>query len=877
MVSVEGITEYALSNGLRVLLFPDQTKPTITVNITYFVGSRHEGYGESGMAHLLEHMVFKGTPTHENIWALLEDHGASFNGTTWVDRTNYYEILPASDGNLEFALRLEADRMVNCKIAREDLQKEFSVVRNEFEMGENNPLMVLEERMYSSAYLWHNYGKATIGSRSDIERVPIESLRAFYERFYQPDNAMLVVAGKFEPAMVLRLIEEHFGTIPRPGRALMSTYTTEPVQDGERTVVLRRAGDVAAVGVMYHGLPGAHEDFAAEQAIVDILTNEPAGRLYKSLVETGVAARITGSAYAWAEPGMLQCFAEVRLDSPIDPVRDRMVAVIEELGRGGIRQDEVDRFKARALKEINLGMNDSQRLGVELSEWAAIGDWRMIFIHRDRVRALTLDRVQRVAAAFLKPSNRTVGIFLPTSSPDRSPLPELPDIAGLAREYKGDEAARQGEAFVSTIENIEKKVMRTDLSNGMKLALLPKKTRGGAVHGVLTVHFGNERDLVGKTVAMSLIPAMLVRGSTDRTYQQIRDELDRLQAQVSFMAANTSAATVRITTVRQTILEVLALVAQLLQRPAFMADQFEIEKKETLAGLEQRLQDPMALGFLHLYRAIDPWPSDNVRYQPTIQEKIAAISSAHVDQIRELHGRFYGGSKAELTLVGDFDPEETRVRLDKLFGDWCSHVPFLRISKIFQSGIPGSDAMVRTPDKQMAMVGVGQNMAVRDDEPDYAALEMLNYLLGSSAKSRLLNRLRQKEGLSYSAFSNIIADPVDRYATFFAGAICAPANASRSMDLILEELRRVIDEGIPAAELEESKNSYQQGFDNQLAQDENVMSMLNASLYYDRSLEHFSRLNARIRDLAPGDIARAAATHLNLDRLIRVKAGDLSG
>ena len=287
--SIEGISSYELHNGLRVLLFPDATKSTVTVNITYFVGSRHEGYGESGMAHLLEHMVFKGTPTRDNIWALLENHGAFFNGTTWVDRTNYYEVLPASTENLEFALALEADRMVNSKISGDDLRKEFSVVRNEFEMGESYPLHILEERMFSAAYLWHNYGKSTIGSRSDIERVPVENLRAFYRQYYQPDNAMLVVAGRFDSAETLGLIQRYFGTIPRPARVLPATHTVEPPQDGERTVVLRRSGDVSAVGVMYHGLPGSHPLFVAEEALVDVLTAEPSGRLYRALVESGMA------------------------------------------------------------------------------------------------------------------------------------------------------------------------------------------------------------------------------------------------------------------------------------------------------------------------------------------------------------------------------------------------------------------------------------------------------------------------------------------------------------------------------------------------------------------------------------------------------------
>src|SRR5437764_6397547 len=218
VAAVEGVTEYRLANGARVLLFPEASRPTVTVNLTVLVGSRHEGYGETGMAHLLEHMVFKGTPTFREVPKALRDHGASFNGTTNVDRTNYFETMPATDENLEFGIQLEADRLVNSFVKREDLISEMTVVRNEFEIGENSPQGVLMQRIHAAAFEWHNYGDSTIGNRSDIERVPIENLQAFYKKFYQPDNCVLIVAGKFEEAKALALVQKHLGAIPRPKR-----------------------------------------------------------------------------------------------------------------------------------------------------------------------------------------------------------------------------------------------------------------------------------------------------------------------------------------------------------------------------------------------------------------------------------------------------------------------------------------------------------------------------------------------------------------------------------------------------------------------------------------------------------------------------------
>src|SRR5262249_46489030 len=275
VASVEGVTEYRLANGARVLLYPETSRPTITVNMTVLVGSRHEGYGETGMAHLLEHMVFMGTPTHPNVPKALRDHGAQFNGTTNVDRTNYFETMPATDENLEFGIRLQADRLVNSYVKREDLASEMSVVRNEFERGENNASSVLMQRIHAAAYEWHNYGKSTIGNRSDIERVPIENLQAFYKKFYQPDNVVLIIAGKFEEAKALALVQKYLGAIPKPNRKLDDTYTEEPAQDGERTVVLRRVGTVGSVGVAYHMPAAAHPDWAPLNLLGGIISQSP--------------------------------------------------------------------------------------------------------------------------------------------------------------------------------------------------------------------------------------------------------------------------------------------------------------------------------------------------------------------------------------------------------------------------------------------------------------------------------------------------------------------------------------------------------------------------------------------------------------------------
>jgi zinc protease len=886
--TVEGITEYRLANGLKVLLYPDQSKPTLTVNITFFVGSRHEGYGETGMAHLLEHMVFKGTPRHPDVWKLLQDRGAQFNGTTWYDRTNYYEELPASPANLEFAIALEADRMVNSRIAKEDLAKEFSVVRNEFEMGENNPAGVLEEKIFSAAFQWHNYGKTTIGSRSDIEKVPVENLKEFYRKHYQPDNAMLIVAGKFDEAKALELVQRNFGAIPRPTRRLQPTWTEEPVQDGERQVTLRRTGDVAVVAALYHGVAGADPDWIASDAVADVLTNKPAGRLYKALVEKGLASEVFGYVYPTAEPGVIYVGAKVRPGGSPEKVRDVFVKVVEELGSKPVTDAEIERWRSKSLKEFELALTETATVGVALSDWAAMGDWRLFFLTRDRVKTVKAADVTRVAQNYLRASNRTLGMFVPTKAPERSPAPPRVDVAQVMKDFKPSEAVSAGEVFLATIDNVEKRTSRDVIGpkgkqtaagpakSGLELALLPKKTKGGAVRVLMTVRYGDEKSLQGKAFLGTVLPSMLMRGTKKHTFQQLKDQFDNLKAEVNFGASTEpGVAQVRIKTMKDNLPAVLSLVIEALQEPAFPKPEFETLRKELLARYEEQLQDPVRNGMTTLMQKVSPAPKTDVRYILSMAERIEALKKMTVADLSRMHKSLWGASTTQVAVVGDFDPAAIKAQLEKQLVPWKSPTPYARITQPYKPGLV-ENATVNTPDKQMSLVAVGHPLEMRDDDPEYPTLVLLNHVLGGSASSRLLNRLRQKEGLSYGAFSDIDARALDKSGIFFAGAICAPENADKAMGLMLEEITKLQKEGISPQELADAKKSYAANFDTMLADDDFVSGELTKGLYLDRTFAFQKKVNDRIQAVTAADLQGAAQKYIKLDKLVKVKAGDLS-
>ncbi len=873
VAAVEGITEYRLANGLRLLLFPDPSKQTATVNATYLVGSRNEGYGETGMAHLLEHLLFKGSPGHPNIPQELSEHGARPNGSTWYDRTNYFETFQATEANLQWALDLEADRMVHSYVARKDLDSEMTVVRNEFESGENQPTGIMLQRAISAAFLWHNYGKDTIGARSDIERVPIERLQRFYQMYYQPDNAMLLVAGNFDEAKTLALVQQKFGPIPRPERTLPTTYTAEPTQDGERAVTLRRVGDVQAVCAVYHIPAGSHPDYPAVDLLARILGDTPSGRLHKALVEKGKASSVAGYGYQLREPGVVIFSAEVRQEQSLETARDALLQTVDGIVSVPPTKEEVDRARAQILKQTALDLNSSERVGLSLSEWIAMGDWRLLFLNRDRVKQVTPADVQRVARAYLKPSNRTVGLFFPTPKPDRAEIPPPPDVAALVKEYRGDPGVSIGEAFDPAPANIDARTTRGQVAGSLKLALLPKKTRGGMVNVRLTLRLGDQQSLMGRRMTGELTGGMLMRGTRHHTRQQIQDEFDRLLARADVYGGATSAGA-SIETTRANLPAVLKLVAEILREPSFPAAEFATLKQERLAGIEQQKSDPGALAFNTFNRHLRPYPRGDVRYTSTPDEEAAEVRAAKLADLKQFHAAFYGAGNGELAVVGDFDATEITRLTGELFDGWKSRRPYARVASIYQEVSPLQQS-VATPDKANAFFVAGVPLALRDDDADYPALELGDYLLGGGfLNSRLAVRIRQKEGISYGVWSWLNADPLDRLGMFGAGAIYAPQNASRLETAFKEEIARALKDGFTAEEVAAAKHGYLQSRQVGRAQDDELADKLSNYRFLERTLAWDADYEAKIRDLTPEQIVAALRRRIDPAKIIIIKAGD---
>jgi zinc protease len=850
--SVEGIDEYRLDNGLKVLLFQDKSAQTITVNITYRVGSRHEGYGEKGMAHLLEHMVFKGTPNHPNIPEELTARGARPNGTTWYDRTNYFETFNATDENLDWALDLESDRMVNSYIAKKDLDSEFSVVRNEFESGENSPSNVLMDGVISTAYLWHNYGNTTIGNKSDIERVPIENLKAFYKKYYRPDNAVLMVTGKFDSEKTLALINKKFGAIKNPTTPLVDVPTIEPEQDGEKRVSLSRVGDLQIVSAMYHTPAGSSLDYAAVSIAENILTDEPSGRLYKELVEGKKASSLWSFSPFTKEPGFLYINVDVPSTKSLEDAENTLLSSLDNFSSKPITAEELQRAKGNLLKNIDEINRNSAYLGTYMSEFIGAGDWRLSYITRDRIEAATLEQVNSAIKKYFIKSNRTVGKFIPTDNPVRIGIPHTENLNELVTNYKGKKSLGEGEAFDVSFDSISKRLdLGTLAGTNIKYGFIKKNNRGNTVMLNFTFRNGNVTQLSNLGLSDSYTARMLNKGTTTKTRQNIEDELSALKSSIYFNGSN-GRTSVNISSTEENLMPTLALMADMLKNPSFNDEEFEKLKAEDLANLESNKNDPQYLVSTKIRRINQNYKKGHPMYVESIEENTASIEKLTLNDLKKYHQEFYGiSNSATLVAIGDLDESKLEQFFKSEFKNFKSDKPFTEIPNAFSEN-KGTNESINTPDKKNAFTLGMLAIKTSQSDDDFAALEMAGSIFGGGfLNSRIATRLRQKDGVSYGAGGMISVDSNKDHenSRIMVYAIYAPQNAAKVQLGFKEEIARFIKDGITQDELDSAIKGWVQAENVSRAKDGELSGVVNDNIYYKRDLNFQKNIEENVKKL----------------------------
>lgn len=868
--TVEGISEYVLSNGLKVILFEDRSKPTATVNTTYLVGSRHENYGETGMAHLLEHLLFKGSRNFPDPDKEFARRGFRMNGTTWLDRTNFFVSFTASDDNMRWALAWSADAMVNSNIAKRDLDTEMTVVRNEYEMGENKPVSVMLKRMQSVLFDWHAYGRSTIGARSDIENVPIENLQAFYRKWYQPDNAVLTVSGSFDTKKVLGWIQESFGTIPRPTRMLPREWTIEPVADGPRYFQIRRPGEMQLVAVAYRVPSALSDDNMAVDTAVQILSDAPRGRLYKELVETGLASQVFGWHLPGKYPGFVLFGAMVKKGETLEPVRTTMIDVIENaFKKKPVTAQELKTTAADTETAFERTLSDPEAFAVDLSDYIALGDWRVFFVDRDKVAKLTEQAVNQAAQTYFVRDNRVVGEFIPDNDPRRAPLMTMPKLDDVLSGIQFSEAGDTGEAFDVSQENIMRRTQRFKVGD-VSVALLPKKTRGKTVTVITSFQYGNLKAAYGKSVVADMLEPLLTRGARGIDKQAIADRLTELKVQGDVFS---------FTCTHETINEALAFMGKLIATSTFPDKEVTQYARQYGTALAAKSDDPMTLARDALVRHFRLYPQGDPRNTLTTEEIIEKLKTVDRSACYDWYRDVFSTEHGAVAVIGDFDAKAVRSILEKTLGQKKSVGKENSYERYFPQFKPVSAArfVIDTPQKENAAVLARMDFSGNFRDEDAPAMEVANWILGggTSLSSRLMERLRQKEGLSYSVYSQILFPGFGNRAAWIAYAIVAPQNLAKAEKSLRDEIAKALDKGFTKEEVEQAVQGLLQHRAVNRAQDAHLARSWITFLETDTDFTESQRYEERLRALDVKAVNAALHKMLKADGITFALAGDL--
>jgi len=854
-----GVRETRLPNGLRVLTKEVRSAPVVSFGVWYQVGSRNEHNGITGISHLLEHMMFKGTQRYRlgEIARTLFLNGASFNANTFYDWTSYFETLAAD--RLELAIELEADRMSNSRIDKTDLDSEMTVVRSELEGGENDPETLLRQAVTASAIQAHPYHWPVIGWRSDVEQMPREALREYYRAHYGPNNATVVIVGDFETQRALDLLTKHFGSI-QPIPVPPPVYTTEPEQRGERRIVVNQAGALPIVTLAYKVPAASHPDFYALDVLGTVLGEGRTGRLYQALVETELASGVDAGAPSLRDPFLFYVTATARPGVSAPKLEAAMLEEIERLKTAPITAEELARATRRIESSFAYQTESVTAQARELGYWAMVADWRYLTTYMDRIRALTPETVQTVANRYFAADKRTVGHFVPSLA-DPSPAPPVREAAARV-EKPGRDARAIPIPAPSKPAPVDRRITRFTLANGIAV-VVQENPAGSTLALRASLPAGHALDPQDKSGLASLTAAMLTRGTEARTGLEFATQLEDVGAGLS-ASAEPLATMISGRAETRDFDRLMDLLAEMLRRPAFSAAELGRLKGEALAQIAQARDDPDSAAEREFGRAI--YPAGHALRPPTFDEAEEAIRRITREDLVAFHGHQYGPDGLILVLAGNLKADQVRQAVETRFGAWPRN-PQTEPPPALD--VPVQTAPVRIlipiPDKSQTAILWGHAGGLRRSDPDFYAAQIMNLVLGGGGalNSRLGTVIRDELGLAYTVESFFDAG---WYPGPFAVSLGTnPANAKQAIETMLREVRRLRDRGITRRERDEAVAYLTGRFPLRLETNSGMADVLWAMEFYRLGADYLDRYADYYRAVTLAQANDAALKHLRPD------------
>ena len=889
-----GVEEYLYQpNGMNILLLQDNASPVATVQIVYRVGSKNEVLGNTGSTHLLEHLMFKGTTTFNKkngntITDVLQNTGAQLNATTWNDRTNYFETLPSD--KIALALQIEADRMRNSLLLKEDKEAEMTVVRNEFERGENDPNSLLDKEIWAAAYIAHPYHHSTIGWKSDIEKAPIEVLRNFYNTYYWPDNATLTIIGDFKKENIFELIEKYFGNITKAPNAMPQPYTEEPQQYGPRKIVVKKPGELGVVSKAYK-IPGAlNKDLPALNVLAEIIGAGPSAILNKTFVDSGLGIYAYASASNFKEVGLFAIGVGFPTTSKHEDIDAKISEVVAQIQKNGVTQDEVNRVVAKISAQTILARDGSGVIASELTEAIAAGDWTDYITGVERLKKVTPADVLSVAQKYLVEDQSTTGYFVPKQSGSNdgheqaSAAKFIPENGPF---YYRDPSHNHDEKRVSFIsmekESSKKAFSSFDKSTIEKTASSYKREKVSGIDVVsvktsakdfvtvaASISLGNYANENKNLMVPSLTASMLSKGTTLNDKFKFSEKLQKLGVNISINASSTKI-NIGFKCLKKDLDQVVSLLAEEIRNPLFDQKEFENLKQQYTGNIQQNLNDPAERGSIALTQAI--YPKGNPNQNLSVEEDLANIKNATLDEVKAFYKKYFGPASMHLVIVGDTEGANLNASLKKSFRNWNGGVvENMKFEEAKKANAKTEVVTIR--EKPSAELYIGQYTGLKRADADYIPFFIGNYTLGAGFAGRLMQTVRDNDGLTYN-ISSEIGGNIQTGGFWFVNASFNPTLFQKGLDATMVQVQKWVNDGITQEELENKKTNLIGSFKVGMATTNGMARTILS--FVERGLEpgYIEQYPKDIEKVALEQVNNAIKKYIQLDKMIVIKSGSL--
>jgi zinc protease len=881
--TVGGITEYRYEpNGLSVLLMEEHSAPVLTFMVTYRVGSKNEVTGNTGSTHLLEHLMFKGTPKYNkanggHIDNLLGNIGAMLNASTWNDRTNYFESIPSE--YLELAIDIESDRMRNLSLKKEDKDAEMTVVRNEYERGENDPFSALDKEIWAAAFMAHPYSHSTIGWKSDIENVPMEDLRAFYNTFYYPNNAFVTIIGDFQTENALELVKKYFGAISKSPKPIPHVYTTEPEQQGLRRVEVNRAGQLGVVGIAHKVPEGLNKDSYALSVLDYILTSGKTSRLYKSLIDKNKAVNVFDYFVTFEDPSLFTTYAFLTPGTTHEEVEKIILEEYERIRNEGVTNEEVEKIKSQIIAETAYGRDGSYSIASQINEAIAAGDWTSFVTYVDNIKNVTPENVKEVVAKYFNKNQRTIGYFIPKTSGEETEKTGNMRNETDTKYYYRDNDFSFGDIRANAVDFELPDTKKTSIAKNIDdekisgIRVLSAKTgvqdvvtfRGSFAAGDI---FSKEKN----SMIANLTGSMLDKGTTKNDKFALAGKLEKLGASINFSVNNFSLA-FNGKCLKKDLPQVIDILAEELRYPLFSSEEFEKVKVQKKGSMKQMLENTNIRSQEKMNQLI--FPKNHPNNQQLISTMIEDIDKVTLDDIKNFHAKYYGPKSMIFVLVGDIEKSEIKSAISKSFSGWNGGVdyPSFDRAKIITEN---KTEIVRLEDKTSATLRFGQITGLKRSDKDFIPFTIANEAFGGgSFTARLMSIIRDEEGLTYGIYSGHSGDVFSDGSWFISGTF-SPDLLHKGYSSTLRELKRWINDGLTEDELKNTKSRLAGSFKVQLATTGGMAAQILSVAERGLKMSYLDEFPEMIQSASLKDVNNSIKKYLNPDKIVTVVAGTVT-